>query len=368
MDGKPPPVLKKLIRYAVQGTILGVVATAGVFLYTLAPETLEQLHGFSWHYVPVFLALVVCSWISTAARVWVLSRSLGHRLQFRQAIAVTLSTDFAVAASPAGMGGTVAFASLLSRAGIPLSTSTSILAANLAADGLFFCLLTCVAVAVLIRDPAWHQLLSQDGALQLTLLSAALIGSLLLAGLCLWKRRSWERLERLTGATSFGRKHRLPGRIRYLQWTTRRFLRRTWAVTRFLFKYRRSALLANFLLASIQWSCRYGVLPLIVLAFSSTRNPFPLLLIQGFLLTLSLLLVVPGGGGGVEIVTTLVLQLFVPPSSVAVVLVLWRFFTYHLYLLVGGAVFFWTCNRLNRVFPTNVSVTSNTALTVPIQR
>ena len=113
----------------------------------------------------------------------------------------------------------------------------------------------------------------------------------------------------------------------------------------------RGALLASFGVASLQWLCRYGVLPLLVLAFAPARNPLPLLAVQGFIFSFSLLLVAPGGGGGVEVITALVLQHFVPVSAVGVVLLLWRFYTFHLYLLGGGVAFFFTCSRLARLFP-----------------
>jgi uncharacterized membrane protein YbhN (UPF0104 family) len=58
-------------------------------------------------------------------------------------------------------------------------------------------------------------------------------------------------------------------------------------------------------------------------------------------------MVLPGGGGGVEVATSLVLRHFVRGPLVGVVLLLWRFFTYHLYLFTGGAVFFLICARLS---------------------
>jgi uncharacterized protein (TIRG00374 family) len=119
------------------------------------------------------------------------------------------------------------------------------------------------------------------------------------------------------------------------------------------------ALVAAFVLTTIQWLCRYGILPVILLAFSGEQSFLPLLVMQGIFLVLSFMILLPGGGGSVEMITTLVLRQFVPMSAVGFVLVLWRFFTYHLYLLVGGVVFFLTWGNLDRIFPQNLSSGKN---------
>ena len=109
----------------------------------------------------------------------------------------------------------------------------------------------------------------------------------------------------------------------------------------------------NFCLATIQWLCRYGALPLILLAFGSLKNPFPLLFVQGFLFLFGMLVFLPGGGGGVEVATAFIMRHFVPDPMVGLVLLLWRFSTYHLYLLGGGAVFFYVSGHMDNIFPPN---------------
>jgi uncharacterized protein (TIRG00374 family) len=64
------------------------------------------------------------------------------------------------------------------------------------------------------------------------------------------------------------------------------------------------------------------------------------MIVQGILFTVSLVLVVPGGGGSVELLALLILPHFIPKSLIGVVLLMWRFLTYHLNILVGGAAFF----------------------------
>jgi len=55
------------------------------------------------------------------------------------------------------------------------------------------------------------------------------------------------------------------------------------------------------------------------------------------------------------VMTALVLPLIIPHSLVGIVILIWRFFTYYLYLLGGGIMFFTTCARLNTLFPQPVA-------------
>jgi uncharacterized protein (TIRG00374 family) len=351
---KSPLNLKKLLRYALQGVAMGVVATVGVFLFTLSSETLVRLRSFPWRYLPLLFALVCFSWILSGSRIWLLARSLGFPLSLRQAITIVLCTEFGIAASPGGMGGALIMMSLLRAEGIPWTTSGSILAADVGVDGLFFLLLVPVAVIVILKEPGWGDLFQGMGSLYLTLLGfLAAVVLLLAAGL--YYRKRLGRIGRQIANTSLSRKYRFSARVRYVRLRTKRNLRRSWEVICFLYRYRRATLMTNFLLSILQWLSRYAVLPVILLAFPSTKNPLTLIFIQAFLFALALILVVPGGGGGIEVLTPFILRHFAPLSLVGVVLVLWRFFTYHLYLLVGGITLFLNSQRLELLFSSNSS-------------
>jgi uncharacterized membrane protein YbhN (UPF0104 family) len=93
------------------------------------------------------------------------------------------------------------------------------------------------------------------------------------------------------------------------------------------------------------------LLPVVLFSLGYPVNPLPLFLIQGILFGLSLLIVAPGGGGSVELLSAFVLPIFAPGSLTGIIVLVWRFFSYHLYLLVGGTAFFLTCHRLHRIFP-----------------
>jgi uncharacterized protein (TIRG00374 family) len=88
----------------------------------------------------------------------------------------------------------------------------------------------------------------------------------------------------------------------------------------------------------VQWTCRYGVLPLTFHALGVDVPVLPLMLLQGCLFLLSLLVVMPGGGGSVELLSGALLPLFAPAALVGPAVLIWRVATYHLYVLAGGAM------------------------------
>jgi glycosyltransferase 2 family protein len=345
------PRFGRYLRLGLQGAVLCVLAAILVLYFTVKPETWNYLSSFDKRFAPVIIGAVVIAWFCNGGRIYVNARALGHRLSFVQSICVSLSMEFGIAASPAGMGGAAIRMYLLKKARVPLTTSASMMTADAAVDLVFFGILTPVAVYYLLRDRNLEGLFAEVSAWQILLGTGLVVGA---AGLIVMFFLSglWERvIHAIADATPFGRRRRWPGRFRAFRSELRRSMRRSWLITRFLFRKRRWTLLANFGLASIQWLCRYGVLPLILLAFGTPENPFPLVVIQGFLFLFAMLMFLPGGGGGVEVATAFILGYFVPVPMVGIVLLFWRFATYHLYLIGGGALFFYVNGHLDRIFP-----------------
>jgi uncharacterized protein (TIRG00374 family) len=342
---------RRLWRWLLQGVALGGVATVAVFFATVRDDTWEQLRLFNWRWLPLMMGLVVIAWLCNGGRVWLLCRALGHPLRYRQALAVSLSSEFGIAATPAGVGGTVIRLSLLGRAGVPVARSGSMLATDAAIDLLFFALLTPFALYVLLHDRLFGRLLEEADRSQAPEWFVGGLVTLAAVALLLKTTVFHRQVQRLAGLTSFGRRHRLAARHRYLRLAAARTLRRMGEALRLLWGRRKGALVANFALASVQWSCRYSLLPLVLFALGSAINPLPLFLVQGLLFMLSLLVVAPGGGGSVEVLAAVVLPSFAPIGVVALVVVLWRLLTYHLYLLGGGIAFFLTFRHLDTLFP-----------------
>ena len=341
---------RKFLRYGLQGAILALVVTIAIIVLTMAPDTLRQAGQIKLAFIPLVLLLVAGAWLCFAGRISLSAKALGYHVRYRDAVKIALSTEFGCAASPAGVGGAVVRLALLRACGIPVALSTTMVAADVLLDTVFFVLMTPFALWVLVFDPEWSSLfvVALNGKWWLVGVVVAL--PLPVAGMLLLRRGSWYRdahwlSSKIPGSTRF----RLPLRVRFLRTRLRSEWKKVTTSAVFLYRERRSVLALNFVLTCIQWSCRYGVLPLVLLSFSCTRNPLPLMFVQAILLGVAFLLVAPGGGGVVELLSLVVLPLFVPRSMIGLALLFWRFFSYYIQLLVGGPVFLWTIRHLDRL-------------------
>jgi len=322
-----------LRRGALAAVTLAGTATVVVLLATVEPGTIERARSASLPLLALSVLLVLGAWAALAGRMLLNGRALGYRLTFERAALVSLSSEFGAAVSPGGAGGPAVRVALLRRLGVPAAMGATMAGADILLDGIFFVLMMPLALTVLVTEPVCRLWAGNGTA---TLGRAGLrfaIAVALLAGL-VWAARAMGRTRRV-------RRWRAARYLFVLCRRARRELADMRQAATFLYRRRKRLLLCNLVLAGIQWTCRYGVLPVLLVAFGCTRNPLPLLPIQGLLLMVSALVVIPGGGGSVEALSALILPSFMSRPLVGVVVLVWRLLTYHLNLMAGGASFAW---------------------------
>lgn len=309
------------LRRALRGVVLAMAVGTAVFLVTVEGDTWSRLADARWGLLALVPALVALAWACNGTRTWLLAPVVAKSIRWREALGVTLAVEFALAATPGGLGGVPVRVALSRGLGIPPEASLAIVAADVAADVIFFSLLwpfAAVSVLALLArggfgEPVLEAWSRAHPLLWLGVAAAVAVPLVAWGAWCWRRRRPGGRLERLAGGA-----------------------RRTAAnVARFwrLGKLRFAAAVA---VAAVQWTCRYGVLPLTFFAMGVEVPVLPLMLLQGCLFLVSLLVVLPGGGGSVELLSGFILPLFAPAVLVGPVLLLWRLATYHLYVLAGG--------------------------------
>lgn len=209
---------RSAIRYALQGLTLCTLATAGLIISTAGSETWALAPSFPLSFTPLLLALICCSWLCTATRFWLLCKSLKTGVNYRRALVPTLCVEFGIAASPGGVGGAAAFMGLLRQSGVPLATATSIMAADMVIDLLFFVLLAPFAAFMLLNHPDWRGVLGLQPKEEILLL-VLLLGVLFMAGLwAVRKDHRWRRTEVWIRPFAGAKKHHFPARLRLLRW------------------------------------------------------------------------------------------------------------------------------------------------------
>jgi len=329
------PSLRTLIRLGAQAAAIGLVANAVLVVMTVDPGTWREVAGWRWQAAPILVGLMIVSWTANGLRVQAMAAALHHRLTLGQALSISLSATFGTAATPSSIGAPILRVGLSRRAGIPMSHATAMTAVNYTVDMVYFAVLAPIAVVVVLGDPRWRHALDRIDAPDVRLLVAIGIVALLVIAGGLWYRsRSDRRL--LAGLRDRLKVDERAGR--------------TGAALRSLVRHRPAALMVDLALAAVQWTARYASLPVILWAMGVTLNPIPLILLQAGLFAFGPMLVVPGGGGGVEALSVFLLSGLVPEGTVGVVVLIWRAVTYHLGLVVSGAVLVMVLGHLDRVF------------------
>tara|TARA_E500000178_G_scaffold149075_1_gene148714 strand:+ start:7427 stop:8452 length:1026 start_codon:yes stop_codon:yes gene_type:complete len=332
------PQYHQFIKIGMQGLALTITASALVLLFTSSDQTFHLLRqNIKPSHLPLLALPIFISWVCNGTRFWLMSRCINTPLSYRRSLAIAIASEFGIAASPGGVGGTAVRLSFLKKSGISFSDGGALLAADIFLDMLFFSLLTPFALITLFRQlPAEH-------IWQLNAPSPNFLYILILP-LFLYLNRNRIHLE--LKKRPFYQHYRLAARLRlWKQNLIESFNKGKTAATR-IFSEHRGHLCLNLLLTALQFCSRYSVLPIAIWLLGSHLNPLPLIFIQGLLYLIGMLVIAPGGGGSIEILAAIILPRFISVELTGVTILLWRFFTYHFYLLIGGTIFSITFRKL----------------------
>jgi uncharacterized protein (TIRG00374 family) len=271
------------------------------------------------------VAFAVSGWIARGAKQWLLVRRLGVSLGFGRSVAISLATDAAFLATPAGGGGYLAHLFLLRRAHAPRAAAAAIVAADQALDLVFF------AVAMPLAALASAEAVSPWMAAALLVCGGGVCATIALAFVA---RRSGGIARRVARAC----RSRWP-RIYVRALAVARFAREVAAELGALARGGPALVAGCIATTALQWIARYGVLWLIVRALGA-ELPFGfVLLLQGLLLHAAQWTGVPAGAGGADLGLAAALAPTSAAGVVAPALLLWRAATLYLPIAVGVPTF-----------------------------
>lgn len=342
---------RRWLWLGVAATLAALAGGVAVLLLTFEPGAFAALDRLGAPLALTLFALVAAAWAASALRLALLTRALGHPLTPRQAATAAVAAEFGSSASPAGVGGVAVRVGLLRSYHVPLAASTAVAGADFAIEAtsgvliglgiLIFALFRTDSRAVL------DELVTGEAARRASLPLLAAVAVLVAIGLVTrwWLRRA-ARDGELPEPGARGRGSAEPPRRRTLRQRLVLLGRRSQGglesvrVRLAVLRGHPRTLALCLLLAGAQIVARYSVLPVLVWAFTGESSPFLLFLVQGTVMAVAHVLVAPGGGGSVELGAGALLTAFLPARLTGIVVILWRLYTYHLNLVVGGAVFF----------------------------
>jgi uncharacterized protein (TIRG00374 family) len=266
------------------------------------------------------LALTLSSWLARAAKLWTLTRRLDIALPARDALAVSLATDFAFLTTPGGVGGYAANILLLRRAGATTSAATAVAAADQIVDAAFFAIALPIAA-----------LLAVGSAAPPALVRIALVcggGLFVAATAAIVLRRALARV--LARAMSA-----IAPRSRHIA-ALRELLTRAADETAQLLSGdpRYAAAIAGF--TAVQWITRYGVLWAALIAFGHDVPYAIVMLAQALVMHAAQWSGVPAGAGAAELGLAAALAPWLSSAAFAPAAIVWRLASLHLAVLAGG--------------------------------
>lgn len=273
----------------------------------------------------LLLGMIFTCWNLNALRLRLMLHERAENLGHGKALGTVMATEFVFNATPGGSGAPFALAGLLRRHGVSGSTATAVFAVDQLTDMVvFLVLLPALLFYGLTRY--FHM----AGLWQVALPFALLLAGLLLAGLLV---RHHRRLVRALGRLM--ERHRVSG-PRRIGWA-RRFIRFRDGLEQTL-TVPKSHLLAMFLLCAAHWLVRYSVIYVTVRALGGHLDWVYGFFVQMVAMGAGHLTLLPGGAGGAEVAAAALLTPWLGASLAATVILVWRFMTFYLYLLAGGAV------------------------------
>lgn len=307
---------RRSLRRGLAGTVLfSALAILAVVLVGTRQEVIR-----AWRRIPfaAFLAggtAIALVWLAKAGRMWIIARAMGRRLSYRRFVRLYLATCFVAHITPFSAGGVPMQIYLLHREGMTVGSATALTAVDLGANSLAFVLAVPLALGLggtgfSYRVPAWLGWI------------AAGVSLLVLGGMI------WRRARRPASAGHSRALDRWRKEFRLFRQGLREM--GGWGAGSFL-------AVAGLTLA--YWFFYLLVAPIILWGLGVDFSWGYVLGAQLVFNVLQVLLPTPGGSGGSEL---LLAGLFAPVlqrGEEGVLVLLWKFYTFHATLLLGGLSF-----------------------------
>lgn len=278
------------------------------------------------------IAIVATRWALIAFRLWILLCASAVHLRARDIMTAVWAYDFAAESTPGGVGGAAVGVMVFRFLAVPLRVIAGVGAITLIFDILAVMSILAVLATTtsLLTDHAMHWKV----IFMLILMSGALATA--------WLLTSFRHpLIRLLGQLPWVR--RIPLRMRKAG--ARAWLHIAKAVTDVL------AMAPGKLLLIVAtsvgaWVCRLSIIYLAVGAVNAQLPLADAMLIQFVGGLAGVLVMLPGGFIGADLMTSALLHPFLGAGTIASVLILWRIFTFHTNVILGGASLAWYSLRM----------------------
>jgi uncharacterized protein (TIRG00374 family) len=336
--GKLPPQMQKWFRGGASLVLILTLCSSAVIMLSSFPRHSQNLwQRFNYPFLLLACLALVLSWLIEAVRIWLIASGLGEKISLLRVLNINLATSFIGNITPFYSGGIPTQIYLLTQSGIQPGRSSAIVTIRLIISTLLF---TVFAPFLLFFT---HQHFSFGLIRQVTMVAipiSALVSLLLITFII--KPKLAQTL--MTYLLKLVHRSRFSAKIAPF---AEKFLSELEIFHNSIKEFRKAL---NFYLVIITtflyWVCFFTVAPLLMQAFGlNTSGMFLQSIVMQFILFFIMAyLPIPGGSGVMELGLFSVLS-FVPLHLRALLIIMWRFLSYHLSTLVGGIILLRIINR-----------------------
>ncbi|MEM1054194.1 MAG: lysylphosphatidylglycerol synthase transmembrane domain-containing protein [Bacteroidota bacterium] len=321
------PTSRLLIRTAAVVLPIGIAANVAFSLATTDRELLISLSSVPVGSVLLAITLVVVPWVTQALRMTIWTRFVGHPIGMVTAIRIYAGGVLGSAVTPTAVGaGSIRWA-LAVRWGVPGGTAASLFSVEAAEDLCFF--LLAVPLALVLTSARQSGLVGQaveDAAFGVDVQVAIGAGVAVMLVLLVWIGFRLALGGRL-GARRQKQARRLSVRTRVRVRRGLRDLRQTLALVTTQGK---GWFVLTLVLTAIQWTARYSVAAVVIVALGETLQPVLYWLLSWLTYAVASPAPTPGAAGATEATFILLHSPFVSFDILPLASSVWRLLLFYL--------------------------------------
>lgn len=334
---------KHILRGVRLFVLLTVVGFAAIFYFTTTRESLKALQSLKVDFLLLALLVVLADIILGGMRIYIFfTKEILKKVRFIDCVKANLTNYFLSAITPASTGGGPGQLYSLTRRGVPFSGAVSVLAINFFSTLLFF-LLTYVLVFFLTNQGIFAKGLTYLVRFSFLLFFAAF----LMITIMLIKPKSLHILFRIFSFfTKMIWRKNTEKRKQLLEKIEDQVVQLRFYLQHFFHK-EKLTLLFSFLLTVIYYSNKYLMAYVIIKGLGLNVNFLQVMylqIIQFFIIYFS---PTPGASGIAEVSSASLMSALMPKAYLPIFAILWRIFSNHLGVALGGWV---TLKDLNQHF------------------
>ena len=319
--------------------LLLLLLLASICLSLALPLALGGLSQFrlvqrlSWGALLLLTFLQVISWAFNALRIQFLLGFLERKVGFGEAALTIISAEFAGVTTPGGVGMPATYIFLFNRLGLSLGRAAGVVGLMVVADLAIYGTLLPAAALLWALQGGWSYQTLSLVALTLAVVAGGAYGFWVLV-------RHYRRVCGFIGR-----------QLAKVPWLARRRWRRGRATVEFFRSIRLLGQmswpqrLALYLITLDFWLPRYLILLLVIAMVHQSVPAAYVLLTQALLRLGGQASFIPGGAGVEEGGYAAFMSPFMGAEAIAFTLLVWRFFAFYWFVLVGGPFFIYNVGR-----------------------